>query len=338
MIVQSSVVNFAVVGSGSMATSLVANGLNRLENVKLVAAADIDESLLKKFCERFGVEAVKDPNSIFEREDVDAVILATPPSFRLDYIRRAAFNEKHVFSEKPLALSRAEAEECVQLAKEAKVVLGVGHVQRFGQPFAHIIDIAKSEELGKPLGLSIVRHGSPLGGRLKWREKRETCGNILFEINVHEIDTICEIMGCWPDYISAAAVPARPDITKTDHECSFSVNFYFSGGRFAHCFTSQIDVHGYRWGRLLFENGSLGYDYSSGILQTANRNGERKTISLKELTSEKTPHEKELGQFTEAILKGIEPVPGGNDGLRSVAIAEAATESARKNGMRMKVK
>jgi predicted dehydrogenase len=86
-------------------------------------------------------EALRDP-------EVEAVILCTPHSKHREQIAQAAAAKKHVFCEKPLALSRRDALEAVAACRAAGVVLGVGHERRFEPPMLELKRLAKSGEIG----------------------------------------------------------------------------------------------------------------------------------------------------------------------------------------------
>jgi len=87
-------------------------------------------------------EALADPA-------IDAVILATPHAFHTAQIRVAAEAGRHVFCEKPLALTGAEAETSAKLCLERNLVLGIGHERRFEPAMARLLDQARSGALGR---------------------------------------------------------------------------------------------------------------------------------------------------------------------------------------------
>jgi len=89
-------------------------------------------------------EALKDPN-------VQGVVLCTPHTLHTDQIIRAANAKKHVFCEKPLAMSRADVLRSVRACNENGVKLAVGHEKRFEPPIQEAMRLVKSGELGAPL-------------------------------------------------------------------------------------------------------------------------------------------------------------------------------------------
>jgi predicted dehydrogenase len=89
-------------------------------------------------------EALADPS-------VEAVVLATPHNIHQAQIEAAVRAGKHVFCEKPLALTKAGAEKAVRLCKERRLVLGMGHERRFEPPIVDLIHQATSGRLGRLL-------------------------------------------------------------------------------------------------------------------------------------------------------------------------------------------
>jgi len=89
-------------------------------------------------------EALADPA-------VQGVVLCTPHSQHCEQVVRAACAGRHVFCEKPLSLSRADALRAVQACNDNGVVLAVGHEKRFEPPIQEALRILESGEIGAPL-------------------------------------------------------------------------------------------------------------------------------------------------------------------------------------------
>jgi predicted dehydrogenase len=100
------------------------------EDIGVVRAVEPNVGSVKALCAEKGVplsahyaDAVADPA-------VEAVVLATPHALHGEQIEAAVAARKHVFCEKPLALTKAGAEKSVRLCREAGLVLGMGHERR----------------------------------------------------------------------------------------------------------------------------------------------------------------------------------------------------------------
>jgi predicted dehydrogenase len=126
---------------GRIITALLSDS----SRIKLVAAADVDPAA-GKFASAHGLSFTPDTNSLLVSSAIDSVILCTPHTLHCDQIIRAAAAGKHVFCEKPLSLTRADAARAVAACNGAGVVLGVGHERRFEPP---TVDLRKAVETGE---------------------------------------------------------------------------------------------------------------------------------------------------------------------------------------------
>ncbi len=116
-------------------------------DIKIVAATDLDPSKAGLATDR-GARFLPTFEAVLDDPEVEGVILCTPQDFHADQILAAAQRGKHVFCEKPLCLTRADAEKSVAACRDAKVVLGVGHERRFEPPIVEMMKRIKAGELG----------------------------------------------------------------------------------------------------------------------------------------------------------------------------------------------
>ena len=130
--------------------------------------------------------------------DVDAIVLATPHSTHTRQVVAAAAAGKHVFCEKPFALTRADAEQAVSAMRQAGRTLGLGYNRRFHPEMTRLRDQIRSGELGTILHAEATMC-VPNGLLLKpdaWRANREEtpCGG-LTPLGVHAIDAMIDLCG-----------------------------------------------------------------------------------------------------------------------------------------------
>jgi predicted dehydrogenase len=126
---------------------IITTTLSDSSRLNLVAAADVDPAT-EKFASAHGLSFTIDTNALLVKPDIDAVILCTPHTLHCDQIVRAAAAGKHVFCEKPLSLTRADAMRAVAACNTAGVVLGVGHERRFEPPTLDLRNAVDAGELG----------------------------------------------------------------------------------------------------------------------------------------------------------------------------------------------
>lgn len=116
-------------------------------DIRIVVATDVDPSKEALATER-GARFVGSFEAVLDDPEVEGVVLCTPQQFHAGQILAAAARGKHVFCEKPLCLTRADAEKAVAVCREHKVVLGVGHERRFEPPIIELMKRIKAGELG----------------------------------------------------------------------------------------------------------------------------------------------------------------------------------------------
>ena len=118
-------------------------------DIHVVRAVEPNVETVKAVCARKGVVLSADYADALGDPHVEAVVLATPHSLHVPQIEAAVAAGKHVFCEKPLALTRAGAQKAVALCREAGLVLGMGHERRWEPPVAAMLAKADAGELGR---------------------------------------------------------------------------------------------------------------------------------------------------------------------------------------------
>lgn len=141
-------INVAIVGLGWWGKKL-AQSIQESLLIRLVRGVEPNPSATQGF--EFPISP--DYSSALKDPEVQAVILATPHSLHAQQIELAAQAGKHVFCEKPLALTRAGAERSVRLVASRGLIMGIGHERRWEPGVAQMLAEARSGKLGKLLQL-----------------------------------------------------------------------------------------------------------------------------------------------------------------------------------------
>jgi predicted dehydrogenase len=139
-------INVAVVGLGWWGKVII-NTLKGSGKLRVATAVDLDPSA-EKWALSQGLAFTADFGSVVEDPAVDAIILCTPHSAHTHQVVLAAAAKKHVFCEKPLALTYADALASVRACKSNNVVLGLGHELRFTPAMAELRRMVQSGALG----------------------------------------------------------------------------------------------------------------------------------------------------------------------------------------------
>ena len=139
-------ISAAIVGLGWWGKT-IARTLAVSQKLRLVRAVDTDPRA-GDWAREQGLAFSTELSQALADSSVQAVILCTPHSRHREQILRAAEAGKHVFCEKPLALTRQDAVDCVAACETAGRVLGIGHERRFEPPVLELRRLASSGELG----------------------------------------------------------------------------------------------------------------------------------------------------------------------------------------------
>lgn len=124
----------------------------------LAAVADPLPGAAQRLAERLDVEAYSDLQAMLDNPAIDAVVIASPARTHAEWVIAAAQVGKHVFCEKPMAITLDEADSAIAAAKRAGVVLQVGFNRRFVSGFAAAIAAVKAGENGTTqLSRSVTR-------------------------------------------------------------------------------------------------------------------------------------------------------------------------------------
>jgi predicted dehydrogenase len=139
-------VRAAIVGLGWWGKHIVRR-MNGSDKLKVVAALETSDAQAP-FAEEHGLRFTTDWNEVLSDPDIDAVILCTPHSLHTQQVLAVAAAGKHVFCEKPLALTRADAERSVEACRASGVMLGIGHERRFEPAMVEVRRMIREGVLG----------------------------------------------------------------------------------------------------------------------------------------------------------------------------------------------
>ena len=138
----------AIIGLGWWGQHIVSTLQNKSEKIRFVRAVDLNLGASQQIAAQHSLELSSDLGDALEDPEVGAIVLATPHSLHEAQILAAASAGKHVFCEKPLALTRESAEKSVAACDAAGIILGLGHERRFEPAMIEIKDLIKSGSLG----------------------------------------------------------------------------------------------------------------------------------------------------------------------------------------------
>jgi predicted dehydrogenase len=193
------VLDAAIVGLGWWGKTLVESVQDSSELIRFTAGTSrtlSDDA--RAFADAHGFPLVESYDEILADSDIDAVVLATPHSQHARQVVAAAGIGKHVFCEKPFALTKADAEAAVAAVRDAGVTLGLGYNRRFHPEMTKLRERIRSGDLGVILHCeaTMTFANALLLKPEQWRANRaETPAGGLTPMGVHAIDGMIDLCG-----------------------------------------------------------------------------------------------------------------------------------------------
>lgn len=205
-------IRVGVVGTGAISQVMHVPILTEHPGAALCVLADVDAHKARTVAARFGVPEAVDPSRVLAREDLDAVVLCTPNHLHEDQAVEALQAGKHVFVERPLALTSAGALRVVEAARAAKRALVVGLPHRFRPEAAALrsyVAEGRLGELNSVRGIWLNRR-TPVRGPA-WRLSRaQAGGGALMHLGLPTLDLCLWLMG-HPRILRVTCTTSGPD-------------------------------------------------------------------------------------------------------------------------------
>jgi 1,5-anhydro-D-fructose reductase (1,5-anhydro-D-mannitol-forming) len=269
--------------------------------------------------------------------EINVVYISTTNELHAGQAVAAAKAGKHILSDKPLALTLADAEAMVRTAKEKGLIFGTNHHLRNAVTHRTMRRLIKEGAIGRPLAAR-VSHAVYLPPRLQgWRVNRpEAGGGVILDITVHDADTLHFLLD--DDVQDVVARSAQQGLGQGDLADAVMGVMYFRNGTLAmfhDAFTIKhtqtgVEVHGTE-GSLIAKNVMTQDPVGEVFLS---RNGNVSEVALGEAED---LYLHIVRHFNDAVQGRGQPFANGEDGIRSLAVGLAVQESA-KTGQRVPVR
>jgi predicted dehydrogenase len=295
-----------------------------------VAVCDLDEARARSVIGRRSTVAVETSlERLLEREDVDAIAVATPARTHSDITMAALSAGKHVLVEKPIADSRGDAMRMIEAARERDLVLMADHTYCYTSVVTKIAELIADGVLGEILFIDSVRINLGLV---------QPDVDVFWDLAPHDLSILSFWLEQMPVEISAmtrnCVLPHTPDVA--------FVNMRYDSGTIAHLELSWLSPVKLRRTSIVGSNKMVVYDDTSkepirifdagaelpppetfGEFRLAYRTGD--IVSPKVEATE--PLALEVADFCSAIIDGVEPRSSAQLGYELVCTIEAIERS-----------
>jgi predicted dehydrogenase len=331
---------FGLIGCGRIAQMVHLRSLLRLPNIEVAALAESDAARREEAVGHVPrAAAFADYRDLLEMRELDAVVICLPNHLHAQAGITAIENGKHVYLEKPLATNVADGWDLVEAWRRSGLIGMVGFNYRFHPLYQRLKQQIRAGELGELAGVvsmfSTARRVLP-----EWKLSRENGGGVLLDLASHHIDLIIHLLEQPVDEVFARIQ------SKASEEDTAALQMRLAGGLAAQCFFSlstvdedRLEVYGSR-GKLTADR-YLSTDLEVGDPVRNLARVKRFAHSLRSLihspylldrfrkdTCDPSFHSA-LGYFVDSVRVGRAAQPDFLDGLRSLAVIEAAEKSSR---------
>lgn len=321
-----STIRWALVGASTIAKEWVIPAIKAKGGVPAFVVS-ADPARARAYADANGI--ARATTSLSEAlEGVDAVYISTTNELHKAQTLAAAKAGKHVLCEKPLALNLADAREMVAACRAAGVVMGTNHHLRNAATHRAMRAAIAAGRIGKPL-FARVFHAVYLPPHLQgWRIKNPEAGaGVVADITVHDADTLRFVLG--EEALEVTAFVQQAGMGAPGIEDGVMGVVRFSSGllaQFHDAFTTKyvstgFEVHGTA-GSLVASDCMTQRPIGNVILRS-DKGEEALHLDHGDL------YERSVAAFHRAVAGNNAPAATGEDGVRSMAIAFAALESAR---------
>ncbi len=319
-----------IIGCGVMGRELGEAVRQGVPEAELALAFDPYRPNLERFCADFGARPAETMEALFGSDEVQAVVIASPNNRHCEQTVAAAEAGKHVFCEKPMALSVVDCDRMIAACDGAGAKLMVGHSTRLYPLTRRLIEIAGSGELGEPLFAFASYHFFGFNQRASgvWHLDRANSGGLFFHMGIHYIDLLNAIMGP-ARRVQYAGGKYGQQVRDFDDVASITIEF--ESAKTGLLTVSSLSRVHWRESVFVFSNGFARLDHPWSYLEYGDADDRLTRVEPKDLPPQNAV-QMELRSFTAWVLHGEPPVFTGKEGRAAVAVAEAADRAKESGG------
>ncbi len=312
-------------------SDVLADAMVRSGKLQIVACYTRSAEKRQAFAAKYGCRAAPSYAALLEDRGIEAIINTTPNNVHLETTRAAAVAGKHVFLDKPIANTIADARAITEVCTQAKVVLALGYQRRRETHFRwirrQIDDGAFGRIVNAEANISRDRLGKVEAG--SWRYTADGMpGGVMLQIGIHYADVLEYLMGpvkaVSGAFVQLVLPGENPDVASLilEHESGALSTLnacYAAAGEYY-----LMNIYG--------KEATAYYDLHHGLM-FIKRGGEQASPVP---CAKNDPIVEELDEFAAAVRGEAQPEMGGEAATRSLAVLLAGVKSARE-GRRVEV-
>ncbi len=325
----------ALVGLGYYSRDILSPALQNTEHCYLAGIVTGTPSKAETWKKKYNIPEKNIYNyqnfdEIANNPDIDVVYVVLPPSMHKEYVVRAANAGKHVWCEKPMAMTAQECREMIDACNKNKTTLAIGYRCQHEPNTQQYTKLIRSGQLGKIKSITSYA-GYFDNGTDHWKQKKEMGGGALYDMGVYAIQG--SRLGSQMEPIAVFegnTSTKRPEIYKNGLDETSFAKFEFPGGIIAEVKTSFGESYNHL--EVVCEKGILKMEPFSAY-EGIRGSSPVGTIN----TSYRTPWQqtKQMDDDALSIMQKKPMLVPGEEGLRDIILVEAIYKSAANKGQRV---
>jgi predicted dehydrogenase len=312
-------------------SDVLADAIRRSGKLVIVSCFSRSQDKREKFAAKYGCRAAHSYEEILNDRAIEAIINTTPNAAHLETTAAAAKAGKHVFLDKPIANTIADARALTEECRKRKVVLALGYQRRRESHFRFIKNQIQEGAFGKLVNAEANISRDRLGkiDLSSWRYTAEGMpGGVMLQIGIHYSDVLEYLLGP----VKAVSGKSVRLVLPGDNPDVASLILEHENGALSTLNASYASASEYYLLNLYGKEASAYYDLHGG-LRVLKRGG---TQPAPVHCAKNDPIVEELEDFVRAARSGGEPEMDGERSTRSLAVILAGIRSAQE-GRRVEV-
>jgi predicted dehydrogenase len=318
----------AILGCGGFANRHAQNLVTLPEEFRLTAFCSRTEQHAREFSNKYsaGQGAIfTDHHEMFEKTDLDLVVICLPPYAHSDEVELAAQHGVHILMEKPIALSSEHAWRMTEVSEKAGIKTQVGFMFRFGTAIERLKELLTAGQVGSA-GLMSARYFCNSLHAPWWRDRSRSGGQLVEQV-IHMVDLMRYLMGDAVSVYSRQENLFHRDVADYTVEDASATIFGFQGGAIGVMYATNGAIPG-KWindYRLVSKKLTAEFTNANNALFHFT---DETPVRTEPISGEKDVYLAELQDLLTAIRTDGQTRTPMREGAKSLDMALAATQSA----------
>lgn len=187
-------INVCLIGAGRAGMIHAVNFRRSVPGADLVAIADPSVEACQNACKELEIDCYYlNYLDALQSPDIDAVVIVAPTSLHCEMTEAAAAAGKHVFCEKPMAMTVDECDRMITACENGNVILQLGFMRRFDDSFMLAYEAVQRGDIGDVVMVRSNTRGPSIP--MKWTYDLKKSNGPLAEVNSHDIDSLRWFIG-----------------------------------------------------------------------------------------------------------------------------------------------